>query len=655
MAKGILPENVAVLLLRMSSAKQDKSIPAQRDELQRLAQRKGYTIRREYLDEAISGDDTQNRDGFLRLRADCEAGPDFSIILCWNEDRLSRNDPLELGYWLKPIRDSGVVVETPTGRVDWDSLGGRLIYLIGQEMRHDYLRQLSRNVARGQLAAAKNGRGGTGGRAPSGYTQHEDEVLVDPEWAEVIRRIFAEYLKPAASLRSVTDLLNREGILTARGNKWCITTLSDTLKNRKYTGAFVRFRYRTGKYHAIKDGEIVARRKNDSREELEPMVVEGHHEAIVDKRAFERVQRKLARQQKRTQHRTGHQYIFSGLLRCGDCGGPMGGQPALDPSKYKKYFTYTCRTFHQKGASACHCNSMGEDKLLATVVRKLQAEVLSEAAIDRLLTAYRKRLAARRQVVPADDSRLPKQIENLDRRIDQGAERVSSAPAGIVTTLYATLDRLREQRDRLQARLDAAGKPETGSDAKGRGGGHGSSGTCVRRSRTPERRRSGSCSSPSLSRSSCTSRTLKRGKGGGTPLSTGRSSSAPPTRHYPSCSVPLEVDQHEDGGALGSGQGVERADRGQRISAAGVRLPVDLTGDLQAPGNVPDGQPPILLAAHAGNLGQGVVVLVRLDPKAGESGGDVLHQALRKCHNGFLRIESTSEGREPCDSGNGRS
>ena len=324
MASRILPENAAVLYLRMSSAKQDKSIPAQRDELLKIAKFKGYKIVREYVDPAISGDDTEKRVGFLKLREDCENGPDFSIVLCWHEDRFSRNDPLEYGYWLKPIRDSGVILETPTGKVDWESLGGRLISLIGQEMRHDYLRQLSRNVARGQLAAAKNGTGGTGGRAPGGYKHKDGKVLVDRDKAAVVLHAFAEYDKPSASLRSVTDLLNREGHRTARGNTWCTTTLRDTLKNRKYAGDFVRLKYRAGKYHAIKDGEIVTRRKGDGVEEVDPMVVENHHKAIVPRKLFDRVQRKLKGQRKRTQHRTGHQYVFSSLLRCGDCGGTYG-------------------------------------------------------------------------------------------------------------------------------------------------------------------------------------------------------------------------------------------------------------------------------------------------------------------------------------------
>jgi len=467
MAKAILPTDAAVLYLRMSSAKQDKSIPAQRDELLKLAERKGYTIRREYLDSAISGDDTEKRDGFLRLRQDCENGPDFSIILVWHEDRFSRNDPLELGWWLKPIRDSGVVLETPTGIVDWESLGGRLIYLIGQEMRHDFLRQLSRNVARGELAAAKAGRGGTGGRAPAGYKQNGDEVLVDPEAAAIIRRVFEEYLKPGASLRQVFKRLNSEEVLSARGmkNAWTSTRVRDILTNQKYCGDFIRFKYQTGKYHSIKDGEIVPRRKTDKYQEIvEPMVVEDHHEAIVPRKLFDRVQAKLARQRKRTAHRTGHQYIFSGLLRCHDCGSLLGGTTARDRSR-KPYFAYHCSTYHALGAAGCHHNEIRETDLLDVVVRKIQQHCLADQAIDRLLVAYRKRLAARRNVVPADGGRLRKQIEVLDRQIDQGAERVLSAPEKLVGTMYAKLDRLREDRDRLQAELHAAGKPETGSSA----------------------------------------------------------------------------------------------------------------------------------------------------------------------------------------------
>jgi site-specific DNA recombinase len=214
-----------------------------------------------------------------------------------------------------------------------------------------------------------------------------------------------------------------------------------------------------GKYHAVQDGEIIARRNGHAEEKAEPMVVEDHHEAIIDKRTFERVQAKLAKNQKHTAHRGGNQYVFSGLLRCGDCGGPMYGYPARNHPRYG------CTTYRVQGASVCHRNGIYEAPLLDVVARKLQEHLFSESAIEKLLTLYRKRLAARRKVVPVDDGRLRKRLDEVNKQIDQGAERVLSAPENLVSTIYAKLDKLRVERDRLQAQLNAAGQPETGSCA----------------------------------------------------------------------------------------------------------------------------------------------------------------------------------------------
>ena len=193
MAQRILPraeqaEN-AVLYLRMSDERQEHSVPAQRQELLRYAEKHGYQVLREYLDEAISGDDTGRRVGFLRMREDAQQG-EFTVVLCWDQDRFGRFDPIEGGYWILPFRNAGVRLETiAQGKIDWTDFAGRLIYLVQQEGKHAYLRDLSRNVTRGFLNAAKDGRGGTGGRAPTGYKQHNGEIVVDPEWAALVRRI----------------------------------------------------------------------------------------------------------------------------------------------------------------------------------------------------------------------------------------------------------------------------------------------------------------------------------------------------------------------------------------------------------------------------------------------------------------------------------
>jgi DNA invertase Pin-like site-specific DNA recombinase len=132
MAPRILPENAAVLYLRMSSDDQEQSIPSQRVELTKYAAKKGYTVVGEYLDEAISGDSTEKRSGFLAMRESAGSGQ-FAVILCWDQDRFGRFDPLDAGYWIYPFRRGGVRLETiAQGKIDWEDLTGQLIYSVNQ-------------------------------------------------------------------------------------------------------------------------------------------------------------------------------------------------------------------------------------------------------------------------------------------------------------------------------------------------------------------------------------------------------------------------------------------------------------------------------------------------------------------------------------------
>ena len=209
MAKSILAENRAVLYLRMSSDDQEESIPSQRIELTKYAQKLGYHVLREYLDEAISGDATERRSGFQAMRDDAESG-EFEVILAWDQDRFGRFDPLDAGYWIYPFRRAGVRLETiAQGKIDWEDLTGQLVYSVNQLGKAQFLRDLSRNTTRGLLAAAREGRGGTGGRSCYGYGQKDGEVWIVPEEAEVVRLIFRLYLKPGGSLRGLAAELNR--------------------------------------------------------------------------------------------------------------------------------------------------------------------------------------------------------------------------------------------------------------------------------------------------------------------------------------------------------------------------------------------------------------------------------------------------------------
>ena len=202
------------------------------------------------------------------MREDAQIG-EFQVILCWDQDRFGRFDPIEGGYWILPFRDAGVRLETiAQGRIDWNDFGGRLLYLVQQEAKHAYLRDLSRNVLRGQVAKAKAGRGADGA-APYGCRLEGDWRVVVPQEAAVVRRIFEEYLS-GQSIRSIAASLNADGIPSPRGKQWRASTIRSILVNQKYTGDFIWGKYAAGYYHGMNDGEIIPRRKTDKRQSTPP-------------------------------------------------------------------------------------------------------------------------------------------------------------------------------------------------------------------------------------------------------------------------------------------------------------------------------------------------------------------------------------------------
>jgi site-specific DNA recombinase len=445
MAKPILPKNVAVFYLRMSDDRQERSIGDQRTELVAYAKKHGYIVLREYTDPGISGDDTKRRKGFLQMRDDAAKG-EFSVVLCWDQDRFGRFDPIEGGYWILPFREAGVRLETiAQGKIDWNDFAGRLLYLVQQEAKHEYLKDLSRNVIRGALAAAKEGRG-TGGRPPIGYKVKNGEVVVVEEEAAVRRRIFHEYLKPGAGLRTVANILNSEGFSSARGGHWSVTTIRDVLTNEKYTGAFVWGKYCTGRYHMVRDGEIIPRRKNDGKMKGTPIILRDKYPPIIDRETFDLVQQKLALQQKRTAPKSRRLYILSGLLYCGDCGTRMTA----------KQGKYVCRSYFQKGASVCFSNQIAEKPLVEMIVQLIQDNYLSKDARGRLCRKVKQlQEEYSHKTNPLDIDRLKRRIADFDHKIDAGAKRIFSAPEGLAEKLYATLAEFQEHRKQLEDELNA--------------------------------------------------------------------------------------------------------------------------------------------------------------------------------------------------------
>jgi DNA invertase Pin-like site-specific DNA recombinase len=460
----------AVAYVRMSDDRQEQSPDQQRNEITKLAEKGGYQIVRWYIDEGISGDATEKRTAFLKMRDHCQQG-DFRAVLCWDQDRFGRFDPIEGGYWIKPFRDADIkLVTVAQGVIDWSDFQGRLVWFVQQEGKHAFLRDLSRNLLRGHLDAARRGEW-QGGPAPYGYIlepipdaaprrngTRPKRLTPHPDQAPVVRRIFALY-DAGKSLREITDILNREGVPSSTGGKWRFETVRRRLIDETYLGTFVWNVDPTGKYNHVAKGDIVSGRADGSGKDV--IRIPGTHEPLVSVELFERTQRRLATQRRNTSpFRTAENpYLLSGVCRCGHCGGTLVGQRDVRTPTAKKF--YECSTYRIKGGSACKRYSIPETVVLRCLVQKLQEHFGSAAAAEELRHEIRRRCQPSSPMCDgADVAKLQARIEELSKQIDTGAENLLAAPASLTAVLTTKLQSWQKERDELQAQLQAHQRPQ---------------------------------------------------------------------------------------------------------------------------------------------------------------------------------------------------
>jgi DNA invertase Pin-like site-specific DNA recombinase len=469
----------AVTYLRKSTDRQEASIPDQRDAVAKLAKQRGYTVVREYKDEGISGDDTERRTGFLQMLDDAKRLGDYHAILCWDQDRFGRFDPLEAGYWVKPLRDRGIYLETiAQGKIDWDDFAGRIIYAVQQEGKHAYLKDLSRNVTRGILAKVRRGEW-VGGRVPYGYRRNEDKRLEpgDPVEVETVRWLFREYLRRDVSLCTLARELNARGVPAPMrkasgrwrgGGLWAVQGIRNILKRPAYVGDFVWNRRHMGAYHGVKNGEITASTKQRHQvTENDPAdweVIPDHHEALIDRDTFDRVQKKLVtRRDHSSSPAVGGPFLFTGLAKCGDCGWPMYGMnwwgadnPSGGPPGGRKY---CCGQYHSYRKAGCNSNKVEERDLLNAVLDVIESHFLKPENLAVLKDEIRRQEKAERAGAEPKAAALDRRIVELKRKIETGMERWLTAPQSMIADAGAKIEQWRKELEQAEQDRRAVAKP----------------------------------------------------------------------------------------------------------------------------------------------------------------------------------------------------
>ncbi len=460
----------AVGYARRSTDKQEASIPDQVKAVQRYADDNGYKILRWYTDDAISGDDTKRRLDFHRMLADAKNKGDFQAIIVWDQDRFGRFSPHEASYWTWPLSEAGIqLVTVVKGPIDWTDFTEWLMYSVNQHGKHQYLQDLSRNVARGQLEAANNGS--WLGSAPYAYriegpTKHKRLVLDDDAKVRVVQRIFREFVEDGRALSNIADRLNAEGYLSpgGRAKGWRFDTVKVILENPAYTGDYAGCRWSYGKYHRIKDGKVCKSDGRTRNPEAEWVVRQDHHPAIIDRLMFQKAQAILAKGKTGRSKYTpeNNPYMLSCLLQCGRCGCALYGMT----KQGRRY--YECGNRHYNGNDACLGTTVREDAILLSIADHLNQEFLSLDGDALSRQADRKELQpgdlpeafAKIKAVVAPDNQpkgdrqlLEKQAKTLGEQIDLARRNLALLDPENIPAVEAEIRRLKAERDQLELEL----------------------------------------------------------------------------------------------------------------------------------------------------------------------------------------------------------
>lgn len=429
MAKSANTSIACALYLRMSSDKQETSIQDQRKELTAYASKRGYRIIREYIDEGISGW-KEKRGGFQKLIADAQDDGGFQLVLCWDQARFSRFDPMEANFYWHILRREGVQIETiKEGPLDFETLGGWLSASVHQHGKNEYVKSLAHDVARGQRAQRRQGFWIT--RPPYGYRSHNRKlVLGPPEEVEIVRRIF-RLRAQGHGCRRIAQALNKERIKSPEGKDWSTRQILCVVRKRTYIGDSV-----TGIYSRPKFAEKLA----------EVEVMKGTHEPIIDLQTWEAVRRVDGKMTKRRGTvGQGEGAPLSGLMYCGCCGEVM--------FDLKLKSVYLCSAYHNKGR--CHYHHIDRDLALRVVAAKIRQHVLHDS-LDKLTAAIEKVLASRKASAPkVDVAGIRKQIAEIDRKLSGAADKLLAVEPSLVPTIEAKMLDLKRERLALESKAEA--------------------------------------------------------------------------------------------------------------------------------------------------------------------------------------------------------
>ena len=401
-----------------------------------------------FADDGISGTNTKKRTEFKRMIDECMAG-NIDMIITKSISRFARNT-LDCLQYIRQLKDKNIPVYFEKESINTMDAKGEVLITIMASLAQQESQSLSQNVKLGLQYRYQQGKVQVNYNRFLGYTKDKDgHLVIDPEQAEIVKRIYREYLE-GYSMDKIAAGLEADGILTGAGKeKWHTSTINKILRNEKYIGdALLQKTYTT---------DFLTKKRIKNNGTVPQYYVEDDHEAIIPKELFMQVQAELVRRRVVHVSPTGKKrsfscnHCFAQMVFCGDCGELY--RRVHWNNHGCKSIVWRCISRLEPGSADTNCTNR--------TVNELLLQEVTVTAINQILTergTFLKQLQANiaKAVVSADTlspDGIQARLEELQKELIKKANNKQDYDA-IADEIF----RLRDQKE--QSELDSHRREE---------------------------------------------------------------------------------------------------------------------------------------------------------------------------------------------------
>ena len=316
-----------------------------------------------YADDGISGTNTKKREEFNKMIADCMDGK-IDMIITKSISRFARNT-LDCLKYIRQLKEKNIPVYFEKENINTMDSKGEVLLTIMASLAQQESQSLSQNVKLGIQYRYQQGQVQVNTSRFLGYTKDENKKLVIvPEEAEVVKRIYYEYLE-GKSLRQIGEGLEASGILTAAGlPKWRPETIKKILQNEKYIGdALLQKTYTV---------DFLSKKRVKNNGIMPQYYVENSHEAIIPRELYMQVQEEIVRRGNLKSGETNKKraysskYALSGMVCCSKCGDIY--RRVRWNNRGKQSVVWRCCTRVVNGPGECDAHTILESDLHEAVM-----------------------------------------------------------------------------------------------------------------------------------------------------------------------------------------------------------------------------------------------------------------------------------------------